>query len=218
LAEIEPASLRVEPKPGGAGTLSLVALTLEESSGALRLFAALRNGGNAVACSPAFSVELLDRDEQSLGTSVGGLLVRDLYRPTSEPSLIAGCVAPGAVAMVALTDWDAELALADVGHAVYWLNYWVLEVTPLEGLRIVDVKREAREDGVAYSGVLVNSLEVPLESPSVAVFSLAPGGRPIGVALAQGSEPVSPSGRWSFQTESVNDPGVDYAAYPAHGP
>jgi hypothetical protein len=198
--------------------LSLVALTLEQGPSALRLFAALRNDGATVACSPAFSVELLDREEQSLATSVGGLLVRDLYRLSSDPSMLAGCAPPGAVAMVALEDWPKELALTDVGHAIYWLNYWVLDVTPVAGLDIEEVTREEREGGVAYAGALVNALDVPLDQPSVAIFPVDALGRPLGVASARASEPLAARGRWSFHTSVVGDAGVDFAAYPASGP
>jgi hypothetical protein len=212
-----PVGLNVTARGGGCGVLKMVALTLRQGASHSELYAALKNDGASPACSPSFSVELLDRAEQPLAAGLGGLLVKRFYRLTDGSDTVAGCVAPGDVTMVAIADLPAELALADVGNVVYGCNFWMLEVLPIDGISIGDVTTVAHDTGTSYTGALVNGLVTPLMSPSVAVFPVNRVGRPLGVALANGTSDVPPGGSWEFETSTVNEAGVASAAYPAHG-
>jgi hypothetical protein len=212
-----PERLDVTAKPGGCGALDLVALTLQRGPSGTELYAALKNAGDAPACSPVFSVELFDASEQFLATGLGGLLVQRFYRVADGS--VAACVAPGDTTMLAITDLPSDIVVENVGQVVYWCNYWAMDAgTAVAGISITDVRAVTREDGVAYTGALVNALEVALSSPSVAIFPLNRGGRPLGVALGRGTDEVPPGGTWQFETNAVRDAGVEHAAYPASGP
>lgn len=216
-ALIAPAGLMVTARAGGCGVLGMVALTLRAGPNRAELYAALKNDGVSPACSPSFSVELFDHAEQPLGTGLGGLLVRRFYRLTDGSETVAGCVGPGDVAMVAITDLPTDLVLQDVGTVTYGCNFWMLEVSPIAGVSVGDVKVVMHGDGASYTGALVNGLPVVLSNPSVAVFPLNGVGRPLGVALGSGSLDVPPGESWQFETNTVTEAGVDSAAYPAHG-
>jgi hypothetical protein len=144
--------------------------------------------------------------------------VQHFYRLADGSDTIAACVAPGDVAMIAITDLPSEIAIEAVGRVVYWCNYWALDVVASDGIGITDVRAVARGAGVAYAGTLVNGFDVPLSSPSVAIFPVNRGGRPLGAALGRGTAPVAPGDSWDFETSSVSEVGVDQAAYPASGP
>ncbi len=217
-AAIIPRDLTVTARAGGNGVLSVLALTLRKGAEGGELYAAVKNVGDTPACSPAFSVELFDKDEQSLGQSVGGLLVRRFYRLTDGSETIAACVAPGDVSMIALTELPLALAAEDVARVEYWCNYWVLDVTPIPGIDISSLRAVSRDAGVAYTGTFVNRFEVPMSSPSVAVFPLNRAGRPLSVAMSRAAAELPPGGSWDFETSSVSERGVAQAAYPTGGP
>ena len=206
-------------KPGGCGPLQLSALTLRRGPSSAELYAALKNNGNALACSPAFSIDLFDASERFLATGLGGLLVQRFYRAAQGSDAVAACVAPGDTTRVAITDLPSDVALENVGQVVSWCNYWAVDdAVAVAGISITEVRAVTREDGVAYTGALVNALEVGLGSPAVAVFPLNRAGRPLGVARDRGLSEVPPGGSWQFQTSAVHDAGVTHAAYPAQGP
>ena len=50
---------------------------------------------------------------------------------------------------------------------------------------------------------------------SVSVFPLNRVGRPLGVATSSATLDVPPGGAWTFETSTVDDPGVAYAAFAA---
>jgi hypothetical protein len=214
-----PEGLDVTAKPGGCGAMELRALTLQRGPSSGELYAALTNTGNTPACSPAFSAELFDADDRFLATGLGGLLVQGFYRVADGSGNVAACVAPGDTTMVAITDLPQEVAIENTARLVYWCNYWaVSDATAVAGISIIDVRAVAGDDGVAYTGTLVNALEVPLSSPSVAIFPLNRAGRPLGVALGHGTDAVPPGGRWRFETDAIDEAGVDRAAFPSGGP
>jgi hypothetical protein len=216
-ALIAPAGLDVTARAGGCGVLSMVALTLRRGPDNGELFAALKNDGASPACSPSFTVELWDRADQPLATGLGGVLVKRFYRLTDGSGTVAGCVGPGDIAMVAITDLPAELEIENVGSVVYGCNFWMLEVSPIDGISVGDVKVVARGGGASYTGALVNGMDVALSRPSVAVFPVNRVGRPLGVAFGTGTVDVPPGGSWQFETTPVSEPGVNALAYPAHG-
>jgi len=217
-ALISPEGLRVSPRAGGNGVFDVTALTLQKGPSGGELYAALRNDGTAPACSPVLLVELFDETEQSLAVGAGGLLVRRFYRLTDGSGTLAACAGPGDVSMVAIADLPADLALEDVDHPVYSVNYWNLELLPVGELSVTEVRSVAESGGVAYSGVLVNGLDVVLIRPVVAIFPVNRGGRPLGVAYGRGSVEVLPGDRWHFETDTISQAGTDHAAYPANGP
>jgi len=216
-ARIVPVGLNVTARPGGCGVLNVTALTLRRGPSNGELYAALKNEGASPACSPSFSVELFDEADQPLATGLGGLLVKGFYRLTDGSETVAGCVGPGDVAMVAISDLPAELVVEDVNNVIYGCNFWMLEVEPIAGVTVGDVNVVEQGDGASYTGALVNGLDVALSNPSVAVFPLNRMGRPLGVALGTGTVDVPAGGTWQFETTTVNEAGVDSAAYPAHG-
>jgi hypothetical protein len=214
-ALIVPEGLTVIALAGGNGVLDVIALTLRTGLNSTELFAALRNHGDIPACSAAFSVELFDKTEQSLAAGIGGLLTQRFYRLTDGSESIAACVAPGEVTMAAVTDLPADIVLEDVGHAVYRCPYHALDVVPIDGLTIGQVKSAAGSAGTAYTGTLVNGLDVAIENPSVTIFPVNRVGRPLGAAIGSGTVEIPPGGRWVFETNAVHEPGVGYFAYPA---
>lgn len=217
-AAVLPEGLLVEAHASGCSALELSALTLQSGSAGLELYAALKNVGSSAACSPAFSVSLFDRDEQPLAMGVGGLLVQSFYRLNDGSETLAACAAPGDSAMIAVRDLPADVRLEDVGRVEYWCNFWMLEATPVGGLRVQDVQRVERDGGVVYTAKLKNGLDVALAEPAVSVFQLDDAGRPLGVASASAEEVVPAGGSWELETEVVAERGVTQAAFPEHGP
>jgi len=211
LSTVEPQGLDVIAHPGGCGALRVTALTLRGGE----LYVALRNDGAMLACSPAFSAQLFDRQGESLTTALGGLLVRRFYRLADGSDGIAACVSPGDTTMVAITDLPLEILPADVKRVEYWCNYWALAAEPIGEIVASNVRLVS---GSRFAGALVNRLTVPLSAPAVAVFSLNGAGRPLEVSLAQAAVDVAPGGSWEFETSAVRHVGVDQAAYPSHGP
>jgi hypothetical protein len=212
-----PDGVNVTPHASGCGKLSMSALTLRQGPSHAELYAALRNDGDTPACSPAFSVNVIDRAEQSLAMGVGGLLVTHFYRLTDGSGTIAACVAPGDVTMVAISDLPGDIALADVDRVEYWCNFWALQVVPIAGFSISDVQTITRDTGVAYAGALANGFDIAVSEPSVAVFPVNRRGRPLGVAMGRGRAELPPGGSWDFETDIVGEPGVAHAAFPAGG-
>ena len=200
---------------GGNGVLELSALTLREGPAGAEIYAALRNVGDVPACSAAVSFELFDRSEQSLASGIGGLLTRRFYRLTDGSRAIAACIGPGDVSMAAVTDLPAELRIDDVGYVVYRCPYFALDVEPIEGLIVRQVHGVARGSGTAYTGTLENALDVAVRSPSVSVFPLTRSGRPFGLAIGQSERVIEPGDSWTFETDTVEEPGADSAPYPA---
>lgn len=197
--------------------MKATALTLESGPGGVVLYGSLRNVGESPACGAAFSAELFDASGQSVGAGVGGLLVRRFFR-LADGSGTAACVAPGDASMTSLRDLAPGVAPQDVSRVEYWCNYWSLDVVPLGSLEPRDVQTVPHGDGASFTGVLRNELGVPLPLPAVAVFPLDEQERPLGVALAEGTEAVPAGGSWRFETGVVENAGVRVAAFPTRGP
>ncbi|HEX2873866.1 MAG TPA: hypothetical protein VHP33_21570 [Polyangiaceae bacterium] len=203
---------------GACGVLSLSALTLHQGQTNTELYAALKNIGGTPACSPAFSVTVFDKAENAVATGIAGVLVRRFYRLVDGSNTLAACVGPGDVSLLSIRDLPAELVIDDVGRLEYRCTFWALDVVPAGSLSVADVRSVPSESGVTFTGSLVNGLDVALDTPSVAVFSLNRVGRPLSVALAAGDAQLPPGKSWDFETNPVNDAGVEQAAYPTSGP
>ncbi|XXX75930.1 FxLYD domain-containing protein [Sorangium sp. So ce134] len=214
-ALIVPEDLTVMALPGGNGVLNVIALTLRKGPTNTELYAALRNDGDTHACSAAVSVELYDKSQQPLAAGINGLLTQHFYRTTDGSDAIAACVGPGDVTMAVVADLPSDLVIEDVGYVVYRCPYFALDVVPIDGLTISDVKAVTGDAGTAYSGTLVNGFDVAVSNPSATVYSVNRVGRPLGVAIARGTVEIPPGGSWAFETSIVDTPGPDHAAYPA---
>jgi hypothetical protein len=214
-ALVVPAGLSVTALAGGNGVLEVIALTLRKGPSSTELYAALKNDGDIPACHAAFAVELFDRAEQSVAAGIGALLTRHFYRLAQDSGTIAACVAPGDVSMAAVTDLPSDIAIDEVGTIVYRCPYFALDVVPIVGLTIGPVTSVARGAETAYTGTLVNELELAVSNPSVTVFPLSRVGRPIGVTTASGTAEIPPGGSWAFETNPLAAPEAGYSAYPA---
>ncbi|AUX20322.1 hypothetical protein SOCEGT47_007900 [Sorangium cellulosum] len=214
-ALIVPEDLTVMALPGGNGVLNVIALTLRKGPTNTELYAALRNDGDVPACSAAVSVELYDKAQRSLASGINGLLTQHYYRLTDGSGAIAACVGPGDVTMAAVTDLPSDIVIEDVGYVVYRCPYFALDVVPIDGLTVTQVKAVTGGAGTAYTGMLLNELDVAVSNPSVTVFSANRVGRPLGVAFASGTVQIPPGGSWAFETDTVDTPGPAHAAYPA---
>ena len=195
--------------------LQVTALTLRKGSDATEIYAALMNTGDAPACSAAFSVELYDRNEQWLATGISGLLSQRFFRRTDGSEAIAACVGPGDVTMAALTDLPSDIVIEDVGHAIYRCPYFVLDVVPIDGLTVSEVTKITGDAGTTFAGTLVNELDVAVSDPLVLVFPVNRVGRPLGAARSSGMLEMPPGGSWSFETDAIEEAGVDQLAFPA---
>jgi len=217
-ALIAPGALDVSARPGINSVFNVIALTLRPASGGAELLAAVRNDGDIAACNPYFSAELHDKDDQTVGSGISGLMVRRFYRFTDGTDTIAGCVAPGDVTMVAITDLSLSPPIEDVRSVVYASGYWMLDVVAIDGVSLSQVQAVNRNGGVAYTGALVNGLDVALSHPTVAIFPINAVGRPLEVAYGGAMLEVPPGGTWDFETNTVSEAGVGYDAYPMGGP
>jgi hypothetical protein len=217
-ALVVPDDIAVTALAGGNGVLDLVALTLRAGPSGTEVYAALRNDGDVPACSAAFAVELFDRTDHSLAAGITGLLTQRFYRLADHADgtgTIAACVGPGDVTMAAVTDLGDDVAIDDVETIVYRCPYFALDVVPVDGVTIGQVKRVTRGAGTAYTGTLVNGFDVAVGAPSVTVFPVNRVGRPLGVATSSSSDEIPPGGSWAFETSTVDAPAVDHVAYPA---
>jgi hypothetical protein len=219
-ALIVPAGLGVTGLESGHGVLDVIALTLRVGASNLELYAALRNVGDTPACDAAFSVELFDQQQYSLTAGIGGLYTNHLYRLTDGTGTIAACVGPGDVTMAAITDLPS-IALDTVGSVTYRCSYFAIDVSPIDGLNLGPVASVAESGATAYTGTVVNGLDVPVSNPSVTVFPVNRVGRPLGVASARGSNDIPPTtsippcGRWTFRTNAVTTSSTGAVAFPA---
>jgi hypothetical protein len=215
---IVPQGLSVSLEQGGAGTLSLYALTLRDGPDGVDLYAALTNNGNDLACDAALKVTLYDKAGQPLGNYINGLYTSQfyLYALSDASTTIAACVSPGHVAMTKVSTMTPSLTVADVGSIVYYYAYFALTATPLAGLTVGPVSTVTTDGGgTAYAGTVTNHLDQAVSGPSVAIFSLSPSGRPLALTTVSDSSQVPSGSTWSFQTSAIDTPGTGYAAFPS---
>ncbi|MFZ5892067.1 MAG: hypothetical protein ACOY0T_13510 [Myxococcota bacterium] len=214
-ALIVPQHIQVSALPGGNGDFELIALTLQKGPQNAELYAALRNTGTQVACNALVSLELFDKDEQSVAAGLSGMHTKHMYRLTGSSGTIAACVGPGDVTMAAVTDLPAELAVDDIGFVVYRCNYFGLDGVAINGFTISEITSVNSAGGAAYQGTFVNELDIAVTNASVAIFPVNRVGRPLAMATSMGTGEIVPRGSWAFQTNAVTTPGVAYEAYPA---
>lgn len=216
-ALIVPEGLVVSLEPGGAGVLALYALTLRDGPNGLELYAALTNDGDVPACDAALKVTLYDTAGQPIGNFINGLDTKSFYLYTlpDGSTTIAACAKPGDVTMTEIATMASDISVADVGQVVYYYSYFALDAVLIDGLTITQVNTVTSNAGTTYTGTVVNALNQTVTDPSIRVFPLNRVGRPLGVALGGDASQIPAGGIWTFQTNTVETPGVDYAAFPA---
>ena len=217
-ALIVPQGLDVSLEPGGAGVLALYALTLRDGPDGLELYAALTNDGDVPACDAALKVTLYDTAGQPLGNFINGLDTKSFYLYTlpDGSTTIAACAKPGDVTMTEIATLAPDILVADVGQVVYYYSYFALDAVLIDGLTITQVNTVTSNAGTAtYTGTVVNELDQAVTNPSIRVFPLNSVGRPLGVAKGGDASQIPAAGTWTFQTDAVDTPGVDWAAFPA---
>jgi len=213
-----PEGIQVTPRPGNNSVFNIVAFTLREGPNGAEIYAAVKNEGDVVACNPSLTVELRDKDDQTVGGGTSGLMSRRLYRFTDGSGTIAGCLTPGESTMVAIQRSPVDIPIADVHSAVYYSTYWAnLSLAATDGVNLTTVEDVARESRVAYSGTLVNNLDMPVTGPTVAVFPVNAVGRPLTVAYGASTVVLQPCDTWQFETNAISEPGAGYDAYPMGG-
>ena len=216
-ALIFPEGLDVSLEPGGAGVLELYALTLRDGPDGLELYAALTNVGDVPACDAALKVTLYDTAGQPLGNFINGLDTKSFYLYTlpDASTTIAACAKPGDVTMTEIATMATDILVADVGQVVYYYSYFALDAVLIDGLTVTQVNTMTSNAGTTYTGTVLNGLDQAVTNPSIRVFPLNQVGRPLGVAKGGDASQVPAGGHWTFQTDTVDTPGVDWAAFPA---
>ena len=216
-ALIVPHGLAVSLEPGGAGVLDLYALTLRDGPSGLELYAALTNDGDVPACDAALKVTLYDTAGQPLGNFINGLDTKSFYLYTlpDGSTTVAACAKPGDVTMTEIATMATDLSVGDVGQVVYYYSYFALDAVLVDGLTVNEVNTLTGAGGTAYTGTVVNGLDMTVRDPSIRVFSLNRVGRPLGVANGGDASQIAPGGIWTFQTDTLDTAGVSYAAFPA---
>ncbi|MEI9937626.1 MAG: hypothetical protein WDO69_10445 [Pseudomonadota bacterium] len=212
-ALVVPEAVTVVPLAGGTGGFHMLALTLVQGPSNIEVYAALKNEGDLQACAASISVELFDKDQLSLSAAVGGAYAKHLYRRTDGSGEIASCVAPGEVAMAAITGFGSPVAVEDVAYVVYRCPNFALDVVAIGGFSVDQVKSATSDTGTSYTGVFVNGLDLAVTAPQVSIFPVNRVGRPLGLATAESTVEVPPGGSWAFETSRVNAFGSDYSAY-----
>ena len=168
-----------------------------------------------------------------------------LYTLPDASTTIAACAAPGDVTMTEIDTTGSGISVADVGQVVYYYSYFALDAVLIDGLTVTQVNvvtskagtsdagtsdaatsdaatsDAATSDaatsnaGTTYTGTVLNGLDQMVTDPSIRIFPLNRVGRPLGVAGGSDSSQIPAGGTWTFRTDSVDMPGVSYAAFPA---
>lgn len=215
-----PEDLPVTNLSGEGKAVNVIAFTLFAGPQGPELYAALRNDGEITACTGSVSFELFDKAEQSVGSWVGGLYGDQLFRRSDGSGGLVACLEPGGVAMAGLTDLPESLAIDELGAAVYQLTYFDRDILPFElvvvdSLTVTGIQTVSTDSGNAFLGTFENGLDVPVTDATVTIFPLNRVGRPLGMAVSNSTADVPPGGSWPFETTVVENPGVDYVAYPS---
>ena len=210
-----PDGLPNTPRDGEVGvTLKLLASTLVQGAAGPELYAAVKNDGVTPACNAGMMVDFVDKAGQTVATLGTALRSRQLYR--LDASTIIGCIDPGQIAMSASTKLPAEVVIAELGSLRHTFPTFGLDgIVPVAGFTVGQVQTIAKGVASAYTGTFTNGLDVTVSAPAVTIFPVNRVGRPLGAATSSATIDIPPGGTWSFETSTVNDRGVDFAAYPA---
>ncbi len=200
----------------GDGTdrgLTLVAFTLVQDATGLKLFAAVKNESDTPSCEAGMTTDFVDKAGNVVTSSGSVLLSGKLYQLTD--GTIISCIDPGQVAMTASTDLPSSMTIDQLGYLRHLFPaFTVAGVVPIPGLSVSDVQTVATDAGTAYMGKVTNGLGLTVSAPSVTIFPVNRVGRPLGAATSSTTSDLPHGSTWTFTTNAVDDPGVDYAAYP----
>lgn len=213
-----PESVVVSRLDSAVGGLEVIASTLKEGPNGPEFYAALRKTGEGSACDASFTIEFYDKTEQSMGAWLGAVYGRQLYWG-AETGVVIACVDPGELAMVALVDEPPTIDIDEVAFITYRLSYFdkgviPFEITLLKSPTVADVQSIPSDAGMSFSGVLENGLDATIRDPSVAIFVVTEGGRPLGMVNASENIDIPAGDRWDFETNRLDEVGADVVAFP----
>jgi hypothetical protein len=190
----------------------LVAFTLTQARRGPELYAAVRNDGDTPACEAGMVTDFFDQSGEHVTSAGSKLLGGRLYRLPDGTIIV--CIAPGQTAMTAATTLPATVVIDELGALTHLIpSFMVADIVPIAGLTLRDVRAVGR-DATAYSGTLDNGLDQTVSAALVSVFPVNRVGRPLGVTTSGASDDIAAGASWAFETGSVDDPGVGYAAFP----
>jgi hypothetical protein len=193
--------------------LALVAFTLAPGANGPSFYAAVQNVWSTPLCEAGMMLNFYDTAGQLVGSGASVLQSGRFYQLTDGSGAIIPCIDPGQIAMTGETDLPATIAIDQLGSVQHLFPSFNVDVTPVGGLTVTGVEAIASGQGTAYTGTVVNDLASTLNDPSVAIFPVNRVGRPLGMATASAPGSLPPGGMWTFQTDAVDDPGVDQVAY-----
>ena len=193
--------------------LALVAFTLVPGANGPSFYAAVQNVWSTPLCEAGMMVDFYDAGGQLVGSGASVLLSGRFYQLTDGTGAVIPCVDPGQIAMTGEMALPETIAIDQLGSIQRLFPSFNVGVTPVGGVTVTGVKTVASGQGTAYTGTVVNDLGSTLSGPSVAIFPVNRVGRPLGMATASATTDLAPGGTWTFQTNAVDDPGVDYVAY-----
>jgi len=193
--------------------LELVAFTLQPGANGPSFYAAVQNVLSTPLCEAGMMIDFYDTAGELVGSGASVLQSGRFYQLTDGSCVIIPCLDPGQIAMTGETDLPATIAIDQLGSAQHLFPSFNVDVTPVGGLTVTAVEAIASGQGTAYTGTVVNDLPSTLDDPSVTVFPVNRVGRPLGMATASATIALPPGGAWTFQTDAVDDPGVDHVAY-----
>jgi hypothetical protein len=197
----------------GDGGLTLVAFTLLHGAAGAEFYAAVRNDGSTPACEAGMMIDFYDEAGTLVTSTAGTLQTGRLYRLSGDDGVHVWCVPPGEVAMTSGTGLDTGV-LENLGRLEHRFPAFAVDVVAVEGLGVTRVAAVTSGGRTAYTGSVTNGLDAPVTNPKVSIFPLNRVGRPLGVATSTETTEVPAAGSWSFETSTVDDPGVAAAAYP----
>jgi hypothetical protein len=200
----------------GEGGLTLIAFTLVQGASGPEFYAAIRNDGQTPVCDGGMMAEFIDGTEALVASASSVLQSGALFQFDDGSGFIIPCIPPGQIAMTASTELSESLVVADVVSLRYRFPAFIVDgIVPIEGFTVSELTTVNGASGNAYTGTFTNGLDRAVSNPEVAVFPINRVGRPLGMATSSSTTDISPGGRWTFETTTVNDLGVDAVAFPA---
>ena len=194
--------------------LVLIAFTLVPGATGPSFYAAVQNVWPTPLCEPGMMIAFYDRGGQLMGTAASVLQTGRFYQVNDGSGAIIPCVDPGQIAMTGETDLPDTIAIEELGSLQHLFPTFNLDVTPVGGLTVTGVEAAAGGQGPAYAGTARQRPRLDaLSGASVAIFPVNRVGRPLGMATASATADLAPGETWTFQTDAVDDPGVDQVAY-----
>jgi hypothetical protein len=193
--------------------LVLVAFTLVPGVNGPSFYAAVQNVWPTPLCEAGMMIAFYDSAGQLMGSAASVLQSGRFYQVTDGSGAIIPCVDPGQIAMTGEMALPDTIVFDQVGSLQHLFPSFNVGVTPVGGLTVTGIETVASGQGTTYTGTVVNDLGSTLSGPSVAIFPVNRVGRPLGMATASATTDLAPGETWTFQTDAVDDPGVDQVAY-----